>query len=188
MRNLGWIAAGAVVVAALAFLIIDSVGGGAKTGRDSAPPTTVVTAPTVTRPRPTGSSALDTLRASVPLPDVKVNPPAPADPGASFALATVRPGEKVALHASPGGKVLKVVGDRTEFNSIRVFWVEQVRGDWFGVPSADLPNGRLAWIRDDRFALNLSQTRFWITAHLSRRLLELHYADKVLERMRVTVG
>ncbi len=187
MRSLAWIAAGAVVIALLGFLIIDS-------SKDEAAPAAssvqqpVLTAPTVTAPPSTGNSAVDALRASVPVPDVHVNPPASTHRGARFALATVRAGQRVALHASPGGPVLERVGDRTEFGSISVFWIERVEGAWFGVPTPDLPNGKLAWIRDDRLALDVSQTRFWITADLSRRQLELHYANRVLERMRVTVG
>ena len=128
------------------------------------------------------------MRSSIPLPDVQLNPPAGTQKGPRFAIATVRPGHKIALHASPGGKVLERVGDRTEFGSIRVYWIESVKGAWFGVPTPDLPNNELAWIRDDRFALDVTQTRFWIRADLSRRLLELHYRNRILERMRVTVG
>jgi lipoprotein-anchoring transpeptidase ErfK/SrfK len=80
------------------------------------------------------------------------------------------------------------VGDRTEFGSTRVFSIDKVRGDWFGVPVPELPDGRLAWIRDDRLALELSQTRFWITADVSRQQLELHYGNRVLDRFPVSVG
>ena len=100
----------------------------------------------------------------------------------------MKAGERIALHATPGGRVLKQVGARTEFGSARVFWIERVSGAWFGVPTPDLPDGKLAWIRDDRFALEIAQTRFWITADVSRRLLSLHYGNRVLQRIRVTVG
>jgi hypothetical protein len=187
MKFLGWIGAGAVVVALLAFLIIDS-------SKDSGSPSAAAdepaaaTLPTVTAPDPTGNSAVDALRATVPVPDVHINPPSSRRRGTSFALATVKPGQRITLHASPGGRAFERVGAKTEFGSIRVFWIEQVRGDWFGVPTPDLPDGQLAWIKDNRFALELSQTRFWITADLSRRKLELHYGNRVLQRIRVTVG
>ena len=167
------------MIAVLAFLIIDS----AKDGTGSAADPVVVTAPA-----PTGISAVDALRSSVPLPDVHVNPPPRHRKGPRFALATVRAGHKIALRASPGGKVLEQAGDRTEFGSVRVYWIEQVRGPWFGVPSPDLPNNQLAWIRDDRLALDVTQTRFWISADISRRQIELHYGNRILERMPVTVG
>ena len=189
MKHLGWIAAGAVVVALLAFLIIDS-GKDNEQSSASAGGTAGATVPTITAPAPapTGNAAVDALRASVPVPDVHINPPPSAQRGRSFPLATVRTGQRIALHASPGGRVLQRVGDKTEFGSMRVFWIERVSGAWFGVPTPDLPNGQLAWIKDDRIALDLTQTRFWITADLSRRVLELRYGNRMLQRMRVTVG
>jgi hypothetical protein len=136
----------------------------------------------------TGNSAVEALRASVPLPQISLSPPPPKVKGPSFPIATVRPGHRIALHASPGGRVITRVGDRTEFDSIQVFWIERVRGAWFGVPTPDLPDGELAWIRDDRFALNVSQTHFWIDANVTRQRLALHYGDKVLDSFPVTVG
>jgi hypothetical protein len=132
------------------------------------------------------SGVIDALRASVPL-ELRVHPPKPVK-GPSYPIATVRSGQTIALHASPGGRVTQRVGDRTELGSMRVFWIEKVRGGWFGVPVPELPNGQLAWIRDDRAALELSQSRFWITADVSRRLLELHYGHRVLDSLPVSVG
>jgi L,D-transpeptidase catalytic domain len=130
---------------------------------------------------------IDALRASVPL-DVRLEPPSEPAGGPSYPLATVRAGRTIALRASPGGRVVDRVGDRTEFGSVRVFWIERVRGAWFGVSAPELPDGRLAWIRDDRLALELSQTRFWITADVSRQRLELRHGDRVLDSFPVTVG
>jgi hypothetical protein len=135
-----------------------------------------------------GNTVVAALRASVPLPDFQLNPPPPEVKGPSFPIATVKPGHRIDLHASPGGRVVTRVGDRTDFGSMRVFWIERVRGAWFGVPAPELPDGQLAWIRDDRFALDVSQTRFWITADVSRQLLELHYGKRILDRFTVTVG
>jgi L,D-transpeptidase catalytic domain len=135
-----------------------------------------------------GNPAVQALRATVPLPDVHLNPPPPKVKGPSFPIATVRPGHRIALHASPSGRVIMGVGDRTEFGSIRVFWIEEVHGAWFGVPTPELPDGQLAWIRDDRFALDVSQTHFWIDADVSLQRLELRYGNKLLDRFPVTVG
>jgi lipoprotein-anchoring transpeptidase ErfK/SrfK len=71
---------------------------------------------------------------------------------------------------------------------MRVFWVERVDGDWLGVPTPEVPDGQLGWIRDDRFALDISQTHFWITADVSARGLTLHYGDRILDRFPVSVG
>jgi hypothetical protein len=135
-----------------------------------------------------GDPTIQALHATVPLPQISLNPPPPKVKGPSFPIATVRPGHRIALHASPGGRVVARVGDRTDFDSIRVFWIEEVRGAWFGVPAPELPDGQLAWIRDDRFALDVSQTHFWIDADVSDQTLELHYGDKLLDRFPVTVG
>jgi hypothetical protein len=136
---------------------------------------------------PDAGAALDALRASVPL-KLHLRPPPKPVKGPSYPLATLRPGQTITLHASPGGSVTERVGDRTEFGSMRVFWIERVRGAWFGVPVPELPNGRLAWIRDDQRALELSQTHFWITADVSRQRLELHYGTRVLDSFPVSVG
>jgi hypothetical protein len=136
---------------------------------------------------PDPGGVIDALRASVPL-RVEVEPPPKPAGGPSYPLATVRRGRTIAFHSSPGGDVLDRVGDRTEFGSTRVFWIEKERGDWFGVTAPELPDGRLAWIRDDRLSLELSQTRFWITADVSTQQLQLRYGNRVLDRFPVTVG
>jgi hypothetical protein len=132
-------------------------------------------------------SAVDALRASVPL-KVRLDPPPKGIVGPSYPLATMRAGHSIALRASPGGRVVDRVGDRTEFGSERVFWIERVTGAWFGVPVPELPDGRLAWIKDDRLALDLSRTSFWITADVSEQLLELHHGRRVLDSFPVSVG
>jgi hypothetical protein len=132
--------------------------------------------------------AVEAFRASVPLPKMQLKPPPPRVAGPSFPLAMVRPGHRIALRSSPGGEEVAQVGARTEFGSARFYWIERVRGDWLGVPAPEVPDGQLAWIRDDRFALDLSMTNFWITASTSRRELELHYGDRILDSFPVSVG
>ena len=135
-----------------------------------------------------GNPVMDAFRATVPLPQIQLKPPPDRIKGPSFPIAQVRPGHRIALHASPGGPVIERVDDRTAFGSARFFWIQRVRGVWLGVPVPELPDGQLGWIRDDRFALDISQTHFWITADLSERELELRYGDRVLDRFPVTVG
>src|SRR3954467_9147710 len=135
-----------------------------------------------------GNGAIDALRATVPLPNVHPSPAPSPVKGPSFPIATVRAGHTIALRASPGGRAVSRTDDRTEFASMRVFWIERVHGSWFGVPAPEMPDGQLAWIHDDRFALDVSQTHFWIDADVSRQILELHYGDQLLDRFPVTVG
>jgi L,D-transpeptidase catalytic domain len=157
------------VAGAAAFLLLDGDGEGSDA------------------PEAGPGGVIDALRASVPL-DVRLERPSRPAGGPTYPLATVRAGQTIALRASPGGRVVDRVGDRTEFGSVRVFWIEKVRGAWFGVSVPELPDGRLAWIRDGRMALELSQTRLWITADVSQQQLELRYGDRVLDSFPVTVG
>jgi L,D-transpeptidase catalytic domain len=131
---------------------------------------------------------VEAFRASVPLPQTRLRPPPDRIPGPSFPIAQVRPGHRVALRASPRGPVVARVGDRTEFGSARFFWIERVSGAWLGVPAPELLDGQLGWIRDDRSALEITQTHFWITADLSTQELQLHYGDRILAQFPVSVG
>ncbi len=90
-----------VAVAGVGALLLAGCGGGSASRSDA-------------------GAALDALRASVPL-KVHLRPPPKPVRGPSYPLATVRPGQAIALHASPGGRVLERAGDRTEFGSMRVF-------------------------------------------------------------------
>jgi L,D-transpeptidase catalytic domain len=192
MKLLAVIAAVAIA-GATAYLLLDS-----NSSSPAAPK--VVTLPSVTSPltpttattaeknAPGGSDAIDVLRATLPLPDIHLSPPPDDVKGPSFPIATVRPGQQVALHTSPGGTVFERVGDRTEFGSMSVYWIEKVKGAWFGVSTPDLPNGEIAWVRDDRFKLTISQTHFWVSADVSAHRLALHYGKRLLERFPVTVG
>ena len=135
-----------------------------------------------------GNSAVEAFRASVPLPKMQLKPPADSTGGPAYPIAMVLPGNTIVLRDAPGGEVIAKVGHRTEFGSQRFYWIERVSGGWLGVAAPEVPDGGLAWIRDDRFALELSVTRFWITASTSRQELELHYGDRILERFPVTVG
>jgi hypothetical protein len=189
MKLLSLIAALAIA-GAVAYLIFED-------GGNSPAAPVVVTLPTVTAPvtgvpspesQSTRNAHADGHRSSVPVPQIRLDPPPDNVKGPSFPIATLRAGHRIALHTSPAGRAFKQVGDRTEFGSTRAYWIARVKGAWFGVPTPDLPNGRLAWIRDDRFDLSISQTHFWITADLSTRRVELHYAKRLLERFPVTVG
>jgi hypothetical protein len=179
------------IAGASAYLLL-----GGNNGSSPAAPTAVslptVTAPAAGATQPKvgsdGNGVVNALRASVPLPAIHLNPPPDNVKGPSFPIATVRSGHRIALHTSPGGSVFDRVGDSTEFGSMRVYWIAQVRGAWFGVPTPDLPDGELAWIKDDRIDLSISQTHFWLSADVSTHRLELHFGKRLLDRFQVTVG
>jgi hypothetical protein len=135
-----------------------------------------------------GIDVFGTLRGVAGLSPADLIPDPPADqPGARFPIARVQPGEEVELRDRPGGKVIATLGDETEFGAPRTLWIAEIRGDWFGVHTPEVYNG-IGWIRDDRTELDLSETRFWITADTSDQVLELHHGNRVLDRFPVTVG
>jgi hypothetical protein len=118
--------------------------------------------------------------------DLIPDPPANVR-GPHFPIVRVQPGAEVALRDAPGGKVIGTLGDETEFESPSTFWISEIKGDWFGVRTPDVYNG-VGWIRDDRTELEVSETRYWITADTSAQLLTLRYGNNVLDRFPVTVG
>ena len=124
-----------------------------------------------------GGGLLEALRSTTLLRDSDRAQPPEEVRGPSYAIARVQSGDRLELHSSPGGKVLKTVGDTTEFGSVRAFWIAKVRGDWFGVPTSELPNGRLAWIENDESRLDFFETRYSIAADLSERMLEIGRAS-----------
>jgi hypothetical protein len=120
------------------------------------------------------------------LDDLIPDPP-PAGSRPRFPIARVQPGEEIELREGPGGKVIATVGDETGFGSRRTFWISEIKGDWFRVRMPEVYNG-VGWIHDDRTKLEISETRFWITASTSAQMLELRHGDRVLDRFPVTVG
>jgi lipoprotein-anchoring transpeptidase ErfK/SrfK len=189
MKLLALIAALAIAGAS-AYLLFSGGGSGRAAPVVWTLPT--VTAPTAGLSSPQSQSPRNShaerQRSGVPVPQLRLDPPPDDVKGPSFPIATLVAGHRIALHTSPGGVAFEQVGDRTEFGSARAYWIERVKGPWFGVPTPDLPNGRLAWIRSDRSALTISQTHFWVTADLSAHRVELHYANRLQESFRVTVG
>jgi hypothetical protein len=97
-------------------------------------------------------------------------------------------GSRVDLHSSPDGGVIARLGPRTEFGSPRTFLVAKTRGDWIGVVTPELPNGKLGWLERDSGQIALSDTSYSIHVDLSAQALELRYGDDVVHRARVTIG
>jgi L,D-transpeptidase-like protein len=110
------------------------------------------------------------------------------DGGPVYTLARVLKGARLALRNSPGGRLVKRVGSRTEFGSFRVLWVAAVEDGWLGAPTSLLPNGRLAWFRPDADAVRLERTRYSIHADLSGRVVEFRLGARAVRRTPVTIG
>jgi L,D-transpeptidase catalytic domain len=97
-------------------------------------------------------------------------------------------GSRVDLHSSPDGDVIARLGAQTEFGSPRTFLVAETRGDWMGVVTPKLPNGKLAWLKRDSDQIALSETRYSIHVDLSARALEVRHGNDVMHRARVSIG
>lgn len=103
-------------------------------------------------------------------------------------IVRVRPGERVALHNSPGGKVVAEVDDETSFGSATAFAVNSRRPGWLGVPSEELPNGELGWVKADPEELRGESTPYRILVDLSAHEARLYDGDKIDRKWAVTVG
>jgi hypothetical protein len=88
-------------------------------------------------------------------------------------LVSLRPGARVDVHASPGGRRLAMLGDRTPFGSPAVLPVVRRAPGWVGVLSSALGSGQVGWIRYDRAALTPGRTRTRIVVDRSARRLDL---------------
>jgi hypothetical protein len=111
----------------------------------------------------------------------------PAEPSGSL-VAYVAPGHRVALRVRPHGRSVGVVGSRTAFGSRLALPIVRVRGDWLGVVSGAMPNGRLGWVDGSQRALVLGRVRLTLETDLSRRLLRVWADGRVVRRIPVGIG
>ena len=116
-------------------------------------------------------------------PIARVAPP-PRVP--SYTVLRVR--GSVRLRSKPGGRVLATVGSTTQFGSPSTLTVGARRGDWVGVTSTDLPNGKLGWVKAERATLAPQRTHVSIRIDLSRRRLQLFKGRRVLRTATVGIG
>jgi lipoprotein-anchoring transpeptidase ErfK/SrfK len=132
-----------------------------------------------------------------PIADRTVPPPvvtpeavivAPLEGASEKPIVRVRDGQRVTLHSSPGGEVVAEVDDETAFGSATAFAVNRSRPGWLGVPSEEVPNGKLAWVRADPEELRGDTTPYRIVVDLSAHEARLYRADQVEREWPVTVG
>jgi hypothetical protein len=113
-------------------------------------------------------------------------PELPPPPPAVSQTARPLAAGPIALHAAPGGRVLALVGPRTQFGSPLVLGVVAKRRGWVGLISPALPNGRLGWAKAS--TLRFAATRYAIEVDLSRRELVLTRGGHVVRRVAVGTG
>ncbi len=153
--------------------------GAASRGGDPAVPRTSVAPQRVVVAGRAAHSA-----AARPVPTVADQPRS----GPHFAILELRQGARAPIFTSPGGKLVSTLSAHSEFGSPRVLGVARQTGSWLGVTTPLRANGQLGWIRFDPAKLDLYWTRYSLRVLLSKRILELRYAGRVLGRYTVTVG
>jgi len=100
---------------------------------------------------------------------------------------TVQVTRVVPVRASPGGRVVARLLPRTSFHTVTIVPVVAERGDWLGVITAALSNGRIGWIAADT-RLVAWRTPWTIVASLRRRQIVVRRDGRVVMRFPVAVG
>jgi hypothetical protein len=113
-------------------------------------------------------------------------PVEPAPRGA--VVASVNPGSRLALYSQPNGNSVGVLGSRTVYGGPLTLPVVRTKGDWLGVLTAAMPNGRLGWLKAKPGALSFGRVELELEADLSRQLLRVWSGGHVIRRIRVGVG
>ena len=102
----------------------------------------------------------------------------------------VDPGKRVSLLERPGGKVIKRVGDTTEFGSPQVLSpTGQARRDgWLAVSHTSLGNDGVAWLQPDRAPVSLRTRVVRLEVDLSDRKVVVHPENGSPRGISVAVG
>jgi lipoprotein-anchoring transpeptidase ErfK/SrfK len=111
-------------------------------------------------------------------------PPAPAPPTGYLVARVASPA--VVVRARPGGAPLRQLGRRTEFGSPQTFTVVRKRGQWVGVVTSTVANGRIGWVK--RSGLRYRHVSIKLEADLSRRTLTVKRGRTALRRIRIDIG
>ena len=99
-------------------------------------------------------------------------------------------GKRVSLLDRPGGKVIKRVGDTTEFGSPQVLSPtgKARRDGWLAVSHTSLGNGRIAWLEHDRAPVSVRPRAVRLEVDLSRREVVRYDGEGPPRRISVAVG
>lgn len=109
-------------------------------------------------------------------------------PAEGTPVVEVRPGERVEVRATPGGRVVGRLGPRTEFGSPTVLSVQEQRGGWVGAPTPLLKNGHLGWVKLDTDRLQVASVDYEIRVDLSERSAKLLRGERVERSWEVSIG
>jgi len=109
-------------------------------------------------------------------------------PAGGTPILTVRAGAEVALRDAPGGKMVTTLTETTEFDSPTVLSVRERRGRWAGVPTHELPNGELGWVRIDPRQLKIDSVGQRIVLDLSAMVGRLYRGDRLERKWQIGIG
>lgn len=102
----------------------------------------------------------------------------------------LKPGAEVALSTRPGGDPVLTLDDSTEFGSPTVLTVLEREGNWVGVPTEQLANGELGWLKlgegDGAYAVDSVDEE--IVVDVSAMSAEFRRDGEVERRWTVSVG
>jgi lipoprotein-anchoring transpeptidase ErfK/SrfK len=147
------------------------------------------TAPAAPAPGAQAAAPAPRLRSLETVGGARTRPAArAADRAPSFETLRIRSGHSVNLRSGPHGRVVATVAARTDFGSPAALSVAARRGHWVGVPSSQLPNGKLGWIDERTHSAARLHGRMQIVVRLSERRLELRVGGRVKRRVRVAIG
>jgi L,D-transpeptidase catalytic domain len=115
-------------------------------------------------------------------------PAAPVLERVADLAARVPRGNRIALRARPGGRILTRVQGKTEFGSPQTLAVAFRRGRWLAVRSPALGNGQVGWVDARAVNLRLLRRPLSLEVDLSRRELLIHGPKRVARRISVAIG
>jgi hypothetical protein len=119
----------------------------------------------------------------------KPKPPAPPLlERVSDLAARVPRGNRIALRARPGGRVLAHLGSKTEFGSPQTLSVAFRKGRWLAVRSPALRNEEVGWVEARSGGLRLLRREVSLEVDLSRKELRIHEREGVTRRISVAIG
>jgi lipoprotein-anchoring transpeptidase ErfK/SrfK len=90
------------------------------------------------------------------------------------------------LRASPGGRPIARLGERTEWHSTRVLATLGERGGWLRVLATALRNEQTGWIPAS--AAGITSSPWLVRASLARRQVEVLLRGRVVRRFPVAIG
>ncbi len=119
----------------------------------------------------------------------ETNPPPPPRPNPDAISLRVETGQHVLLLDRPGGKVIKRIGDTTEFGSPQVLSpTGGSSGDWLAVSHTSLGNKGVGWLNPDRAPVSVRARTMRLEIDLSRREVVVRRQDGLVRRFSVAVG